>query len=52
MLRFETAEGVVFARKVNHPPAKERSYLRSSLAEMEDEIYAQLDETVARVLGS
>jgi phage gpG-like protein len=32
----------VFARSVNHPPAKERSFMRSSLDEMRDQIVASL----------
>jgi hypothetical protein len=50
-LAFEGPEGMIFAGRVNHPPAKETSYLRSSLDEMTDEIYAQLQETVSGVLA-
>jgi hypothetical protein len=43
---------MVFARHVWHPPAKEQSYLRSSLAEMQDEVRAALVETIAGVLAA
>ena len=44
--------GMVFAKHVYHPPAVERSYLRSSLAEMQDEVQAQLTRTSAEVLAA
>jgi hypothetical protein len=43
---------MVFARHVWHPPAKEQSYLRSSLAEMQDEVRAALVSTIAEVLAA
>ena len=43
---------MVFARHVWHPPAKEQSYLRSSLAETQDEVRAALVETIAGVLAA
>ncbi len=43
---------MVFARHVWHPPAKEQSYLRSSLAEMQDEVRSALVETIAGVLAA
>ena len=33
---------LVFARRVNHPPAKERLFLRSSLDDMRDQIITRL----------
>lgn len=41
----------VFAKHVWHPPAKEQSYLRSSLAEIEDQAYAELTEALNGVLA-
>lgn len=41
----------VFAAHVWHPPAEERSYLRSSLAEIEDLAYAELSAAVNGVLA-
>ena len=46
------ASAEVFARHVHHPPAKEQSYLRSSLVEMQDEVRAAITETVAGVLAA
>jgi hypothetical protein len=43
--------GMVFASHVWHPPAKERSYLRSSLAELEEQVYVQLQAAVDEVLA-
>jgi hypothetical protein len=43
---------MVFARHVWHPPALERSYLRSSLDEMQGEVRAALVETLAGVLAA
>jgi hypothetical protein len=50
VLAFEGPEGIIFAKSVHHPPLPERSYLRSSLAEMEDMIYAELEASVGQVL--
>jgi hypothetical protein len=44
--------GTVFASHVWHPPAPEQSYLRSSLAEMEAQIYAELEEALQGVLSA
>lgn len=53
VLRFIVGGSVVFARHVeNHPPALERSYLRSSLDEMTEAIYTELQSTIGEVLGS
>ena len=41
---------MVFARHVWHPPAKEQSYLRSSLAEIEGQVYAELTAALNGVL--
>lgn len=41
----------VFAAHVWHPPAKEQSYLRSSLAEMQDQAYAELTAAINGVLA-
>ena len=46
------ASAEVFARHVHHPPAKEQSYLRSSLMEMQDQVRAAITETVAAVLAA
>lgn len=43
---------MVFARHVWHPPAVEQSYLRSSLAEMQEQIRAALVTTIAEVLAA
>ena len=52
VLRFIVGGSTVFARHVNHPPALERSYLRSSLDEMTEAIYTELQSTIGEVLGS
>jgi hypothetical protein len=44
--------GTVFAKHVWHPPAEERSFLRSSLADMQSEINERLRNAVAGVLAS
>lgn len=41
----------VFARHVWHPPAKEQSYLRSSLAEIEARVYSELTTALNGVLA-
>lgn len=41
-LAFMVGGKLVFAQRVNHPPAKERSFLRSSLNDMRDQIIARL----------
>ena len=48
-LAFKAGGKPVFAKRVNHPGSKvpERSYLRSSLTEMRDEIVEGLRQTVA-----
>lgn len=47
ILRFETKGGnIVFAPYVYHPPAAERSYLRSALHEMQSEIEAGLSQAI------
>jgi hypothetical protein len=51
-LAWAEGGGMVFAKHVYHPPAVERSYLRSSLAEMQDEVQAQLTRTIAEVLAA
>jgi hypothetical protein len=50
-LSFVVGGTRVFARRVNHPPAQERSYLRSSLDEMAESIRDGIQETVNAVLG-
>ena len=50
-LHFIVGGSSVFARRVNHPPAIERSFLRSSLDEMTESIFEGLQETVTAVLG-
>jgi len=51
-LAFMNGGGLRFARKVDHPGSAipERSYLRSSLEEMSDEIAAALSEAAAVAL--
>jgi phage gpG-like protein len=51
-LAFMASGALRFARKVEHPGSAipERSYLRSSLAEMSDEIIAALAEAAAEAL--
>jgi phage gpG-like protein len=49
-LAFMVGGRLVFARYVNHPPAKERSFMRSSFDDMRDEIAARL--TVAARAGA
>ena len=46
-LRFEVGGRVVFAKSVNHPPLPERSFMRSSLVEMRDEIVASLQQAAS-----
>ena len=41
-LAFMVGGRLVFARSVNHPPAKERSFMRSSFNDMRDEIAGRL----------
>lgn len=49
ILAFPAGGKTVFARRVNHPGSviPERSYLRSTLAEMKPDIQAELASTVA-----
>ena len=51
-LAFSMGGQQVFAKRVNHPGSKipERSFLRSSLADMRDEITEGLHRTVAETL--
>jgi len=51
-LAFQMGGKQVFARRVHHPGSKipERSYLRSSLKDMRDEIITGLNEAVAEVV--
>ena len=49
---MKTPGATVFAKHVWHPPAKERSYLRSSLEEMQGEVRAAIAETLAEVLAA
>ena len=51
-LRFIVGGTLVFAKHVNHPPAIERSFLRSSLDEMTETVYAELQSTIGEVLGA
>ncbi len=52
LLAFVAGGEMVFARKVNHPPAIERSYMRSSLNEKREEFYAELQKMVAEVIAA
>jgi hypothetical protein len=51
-LAWAEGGGTVFARHVWHPPAKEQSYLRSSLAEIEQQAYTALTVALNGVLAS
>lgn len=51
-LAWAEGGGMVFAKHVYHPPAIERSYLRSSLVEMQEAVQAQLTKTIAEVLAA
>lgn len=51
-LHFMVGGSSVFARRVNHPPAIERSYMRSSLDEMSQSIMDGIQETVNSVWGA
>ena len=46
-LAFEVGGQTIFARHVTHPPLPERSFLRSSLREMEPMIKAELEAAVS-----
>lgn len=51
VLKFVSKSGeTVYAPYVFHPPAPERSYLRSAFAEMAPEIEEQLNEALAEAL--
>jgi phage gpG-like protein len=54
VLAFVAGEGQHFARRIEHPGSviPERSYLRSSLADMKDEILAALASTAAEAWES
>ena len=52
VLAWMGPEGMVFARRVNHPPAEERSYMRSALAWMEADAVDQIKTTIAEVLAA
>ncbi len=52
LLAFVAGGEMVFAHKVNHPPAKERSYMRSSMTEKTEEFYAELQKMVAEVVAA
>ena len=49
-LRFVVGGQRVFAKRVNHPPAIERSFMRSSLDEITETVYAELDSVIGEVL--
>lgn len=52
VLRFEAGGKTVFARKVNHPGSKmpERSFLRSSLRDMSEQISREMKESVIKAI--
>jgi phage gpG-like protein len=54
VLAFVAGDGQHFARRVEHPGSviPERSYLRSALEDMKDEILAALADAAAEVWGS
>lgn len=49
-LAFEGPEGMIFAKKVHHPPAEKRPFIAPSVAELEPQFYAELEETLNDVL--
>lgn len=51
-LKFHVGGRTVFAKSVNHPPIQERSFMRSSLAEMRDQIVAEIQQSVTEALGA
>jgi len=51
-LRFIVGGSVVFAKHVNHPPAIQRSFMQSSLDEMTETIYAELESAINEVLAA
>lgn len=52
VLHWVGPEGGVFARHVNHPPALERSFMRSALAQMEADAVDQIRTTIEGVLAA
>lgn len=52
VLAWEGPEGMIFGKKVNHPPAQERSFIRSALADMEAHIVDEIKTTIAGVLAA
>ena len=48
-LAFMLGGKQVFARRVQHPPIQERSFMRSSLEEMRPGIIAGLEETIQEI---
>lgn len=49
-LAFVVDGKLVITRRVNHPPALQRSFLRSTLDEMGDYIFEELNQTATEVL--
>ncbi len=52
VLAWMGPEGPVFAHHVNHPPALERSFMRSALAWIEADAAEQIKTTIAEVLAA
>jgi hypothetical protein len=50
-LMFRIGDRVVFAKRVNHPPAVERSFMRSALDDLRATIATWLRETLGRVFS-
>lgn len=50
-LAFEIDGKKIITDYVFHPPAKERSFMRSALREMVPTIVAEMEETIASVIG-
>ena len=50
-LAFEVDGKKIITDYVFHPPAQERSFMRSALAEMMPTIIAEMEETIASVIG-
>jgi hypothetical protein len=52
VLRFMIGDKEVFAKSVLHPPIQERSFMRSSLAEMRAQALMELADTVREVTNA
>lgn len=50
-LAFEGPEGMIFAKKINHPPAAQHAFIAPSVEELRPQFMASLQETLDIVLG-